>query len=124
MCSSPMDALTRLSRVSYACAFGATTSLVYKIVISGELAFDYDGPKAVKCRFHSTLPLRATADAEIKVPFIENPELTNVLPLKLAVGQNLTMHASPAARNFFNVLISTLLLHSPSLNVHGNHKTY
>ena len=116
-----MDALTRLSRVSYACAFGATTNLVYKIVIDRELAFDYDGPKAVICRFHSTLPQWVTADAEIKVPSVENPELTHVLPLKLGVGQNLSMHASPAARNFLNVLISTLSLNSPSPNVHGNH---
>ena len=46
-------------------------------------------------------------DAEINmVPCVENPELTNGLPLKLAVGQNITTHASPTASNFFLVLIS------------------
>ena len=46
-----------------------------------------------------------TADAEISVPSVENPELTNVLPLKPGVGQNIAVHASPTARNFFHVLI-------------------
>ena len=54
-----------------------------------------------------------SASAEIKV-FVENPELTNVLPLKPGIGQNITIHVSPTARNFFLVLISTFLFHSPS----------
>ena len=35
------------------------------------------------------------ADAEVKVPSVQNPELTNVLPVKPKVGQNIAMHASP-----------------------------
>ena len=40
-------------------------------------------------------------DTEIKVSSTENPELTNVLPLKPGVGQNIATHESPTARNFF-----------------------
>ena len=36
----------------------------------------------------------------LRTPSVENPELTNVLPLKPGVGQNIVMHASPAATNF------------------------
>ena len=54
--------------------------------------------------FHD--PHWATEDAEIKVPSVENPELTNVLPaLKPGVGQNIATHASPT---------STFPVHSPS----------
>ena len=56
-----------------------------------------------------------TADAEIKTPSVENPELTNVLLLKPGVEHNVAMHASPSARNFFLVLSSAFLVHSPSL---------
>jgi len=35
--------------------------------------------------------------AEIKVPSVENPELTDVPPLKPGVGQNIAMQASPIA---------------------------
>ena len=35
------------------------------------------------------------------VPSVENPELTNILPLKPGVGQNTDTHASPVARIFF-----------------------
>ena len=38
-----------------------------------------------------------------------------VFPLKPGVGQNTATHASPAALNFLLVLISTLLVHSPTL---------
>ena len=43
-----------------------------------------------------------TADAEIKVRAAENAELSKVLPLQHAVGQNrpIATHASPAASNF------------------------
>ena len=47
------------------------------------------------------------------VPSLENPELTNVLPLKPELGQNIAMHALTAARSFFLVLICTILVHSP-----------
>ena len=63
-----------------------------------------------------TDPQWGTADAEIKVLSVENPGLTNVLPLKLGVGQNIAMHASPTARNYFLVLISTFPVHSPSFS--------
>ena len=39
-------------------------------------------------------------DVESKPPIVENPELTNVLPLKPGVGQTIAMHASPTAMNF------------------------
>ena len=42
-----------------------------------------------------------TAVAEIKAPSLENPKLTNVLPLKPGVGQNIATHASPTAKIFF-----------------------
>ena len=47
------------------------------------------------------LPLWDTADAEINIPSFENPELTTVLPLKPRAGHTIAMHASLAARNFF-----------------------
>lgn len=56
-----------------------------------------------------------TAHAEIMVPTVENPELTNVFPLislKPEVGLNIAMHALSTARNVFFVLTSTFLLHS------------
>ena len=43
--------------------------------------------------------------AEIKVPSVENPELTNVLPLKHRVGQN--THVVVVDR-FYITLFSTL----------------
>ena len=43
----------------------------------------------------------------MKVPSVENPELTNVLHLKPGVGQNIATHASPTTMNLFLVLIST-----------------
>ena len=58
-----------------------------------------------------------TEDAEIKVSFVVgNPELTIFRPFKLAIDQNIATCASPTARNFFLVLISILLVHSPSFN--------
>ena len=57
---------------------------------------------------------RGTADAEIKAPSVENPGLTNVLPRKPGVGQNIATHASTTARNFFLVQIFTYPTHSPS----------
>ena len=42
-----------------------------------------------------------TADAEIKAFSVENPERLKVFPLKPGVGQNIDMHASHIARNFF-----------------------
>ena len=55
-----------------------------------------------------------TADAEIKVLYVENPELTNALSVKPAVGQHIASLASPTARNFLFVLISTSAVHSSS----------
>ena len=59
--------------------------------------------------------LWGTADADIvKVSSVESPELTDVLPLKPGVGQNIALLASPTARNSFLVLISTFSAHTPS----------
>ena len=54
-----------------------------------------------------------TADEEIKALSVVNPNLTNILPLKLGVCQNMDMHASLIARNFFIVQFCTFPVHSP-----------
>ena len=51
-------------------------------------------------------PRLGTANAKTKDPYVENPEL-KVLLLTRGVGQNIAMHASPTARDFFIELIST-----------------
>ena len=43
---------------------------------------------------------------DVKLPSAENPQLANLFPLKPGAGQNIAMHALPAARHFFLVLIS------------------
>ena len=48
---------------------------------------------------------RSTADAEIKVPSLDKPELMSALPFKPGVGWNIATHALRPARNFFLVLI-------------------
>ena len=53
---------------------------------------------------------QALADGKIKVPSVENSELTNLLTLKPGVGQNIATDASPTARNFFLDQISTFLV--------------
>ena len=45
-----MDTLTRSSRISYACAFGATAFLIYKVLLEYQLAVDYDGPVSLKSK--------------------------------------------------------------------------
>ena len=59
-----------------------------------------------------------TAVAEIKAPSLENPELTNVLPLKPGVDQNKATHASPTARNFFlrKVKVHGVPLNAPAFS--------
>ena len=57
-------------------------------------------------------PQGGTVDAEIKVLFVENPELTNVLRLNPGVGQNVASCVSPTAKNFFLFLISTSSVHT------------
>ena len=59
-------------------------------------------------------PQWGTADAEIKVLLLRNPELTNILHLEPGAGQNIATHALPTATNFFLVLVSTFPVHSPS----------
>ena len=54
---------------------------------------------------------QALADGKIKAPSVENPELTNLLPLKPELGQNIATDASPTARNVFLDLISTFVVH-------------
>ncbi|XP_055868885.1 stimulated by retinoic acid gene 6 protein-like isoform X2 [Biomphalaria glabrata] len=44
----PMDTMTRLSRLSYCAAFGATAFLVYQITIQRQFAINYDGPISLK----------------------------------------------------------------------------
>ena len=53
--------------------------------------------------------------AGVCVPFY-NPESlqTGAVRLKPRVGQNIAVHASPTARNYFLVLISTFSVHEPS----------
>ena len=53
-----------------------------------------------------------TVGAEIKVPYVENPELWNFLPLKPGVGQSIAMHASPTARKV-SIVLSDICLLSP-----------
>ena len=43
-------------------------------------------------------------DALIKVLSVENPEPTNVLPLKPGAGQNIATHAFPTASDLFLVV--------------------
>ena len=56
---------------------------------------------------------RGTADADIQVRSVENPELTNVLSLKPGVGQIIAMHASPTART----VVLVCLLPPRSINL-------
>ena len=58
-------------------------------------------------------PEKDTVGAEIKVPYVENPELWNVLSLKPGVGQNIAMHASPTARKVSIVLSDNICRPSP-----------
>ena len=55
-------------------------------------------------------------DAEINIPSVGNPELTNVLDVQPRVGQNIALHALPTARNFFLVPSSTFPVQSLSLS--------
>lgn len=57
-------------------------------------------------------PQRCTADAEMKVPSVEKPELTDVVPFKPG-GQNTATHAFERCQEFFFILISTFPVHSP-----------
>ena len=56
-----------------------------------------------------------TVGAEIKVPYVENPELWNFLPLKLkpGVGQSRAMQVSPIARKVSIILSDNICLPSP-----------
>ena len=65
---------------------------------------------------HLNANSQSETDAEMKVPSVENTELTHVLLLKPGVGQDIAIHASPTARNFVLVLIFTLPVHSPSFS--------
>ena len=55
-----------------------------------------------------------TADAEMKAPFSENPELSQMVYIKLEVGQNVASHVSFTAKNFA-FLISASSVHLISL---------
>ena len=54
-----------------------------------------------------------TADAEIKGPSVENPEIKGSLPVKPGVCQNAATHATPAARDLF-LSNFYLPIHSPA----------
>ena len=58
-----------------------------------------------------TVTTGVVVDTEMKVPSVENPELTNRLPLKHAA-----IHASAVAGNFFIVLCSIVPVNSPSFS--------
>ena len=49
--------------------------------------------------FYNYALQRDTVDAETMVPSVKKQEVTNVLPLKSGVGQNIALHASPTAWN-------------------------
>ena len=55
---------------------------------------------STKVQHASGPPQWRTADAEIRIPPVENPEL-KVLPFKPGVGPNIALHATPTARDFF-----------------------
>ena len=54
-----------------------------------------------------------TADAEIKTHLVRT-QSSKILSIKSGVGQNISMHASPTARDFFLELISAFPVHSRS----------
>ena len=58
-------------------------------------------PPPTSARFCLSPRQWGAADAEMKVPFIENTESLKVLPLKPGVGQYIAMHATLTARDFF-----------------------
>ena len=47
------------------------------------------------------MPSIPSADAEMMIPPVEITELSKVLPLKLGISQNIAVHVSPTAGNFF-----------------------
>ena len=61
------------------------------------------------------IPQWGTADAEFKVPSIEDPELAHIISLNPREGPNMATHASPTARHFCHVRFSTFPIHSPLL---------
>ena len=61
---------------------------------------------------HNSATQWGTADAEIKDHVLRN-QSSKVVPLKPGVAENIAMHASPIARDFFLELISTSLVQSP-----------
>ena len=46
-------------------------------------------------------PPWVTADVEIRSPYVENLELSKVLPLKTGVGQKIPVHTTATAKIFF-----------------------
>ena len=60
-----------------------------------------------------SVPQWGTADAEIKTHLLGTLS-SKALPLKPRAGENIAMHASPTARNFFVELIFTFPVHSLS----------
>ena len=61
----------------------------------------------------SGFPQCGTADVEIMVPSVENPELLKVLSIKHGIGQSIKIACSPDARNSI-LQTSTSQLITPS----------
>ena len=57
-------------------------------------------------------PQTESSDVGINVPFAKKWELSNTLSLQSGVGQNIALHASPAARNFSFLRFLTLFFWS------------
>ena len=51
---------------------------------------------------------------KLKTNNLLRTQSSKILLLKPGVGQNIFLHASPTARDFFLELISALLVHSPA----------
>ena len=64
-----------------------------------------------------------TVGAEIKVPYVENPELWKFLSLKPGVGQSIAVHASATARKV-SIVLSDTCLTSPFTMFFQNHFTF
>ena len=73
------------------CQLSVTASSLARALLPAahsDLLTVYTGP------FQAAFPAVGTADAEIKIPSVENPELMSVLLLKPGVGQSTAVYAS------------------------------
>ena len=65
-----------------------------------------------------------TTDAEVKMPSAETPELLVLLSVLLGIGQNIALHASSVARNFYFPVHSNSSSPFSSSDVDHNTHTY